>query len=101
MGNHGRSIRERAFAMIALEVMTIVFALPGFGQSDAKAALLLGRAAPGFTVRSLDGRSVSLADYHGKAILVNFWATWCGNCKLEMPWLTRLLSSAVQPSTGL
>jgi thiol-disulfide isomerase/thioredoxin len=38
----------------------------------------------------LDGRQVSLADYKGKAVLVNFWATWCGNCKLEMPWLAQL-----------
>jgi thiol-disulfide isomerase/thioredoxin len=39
---------------------------------------------------TLDGRRVSLADYKGKALLVNFWATWCGACKLEMPWLVQL-----------
>lgn len=80
----------QAFAMIALGVMTMVFALPGFGQSDSNAALLLDKPAPGFAVTTLDGKSVSLVDYHGKAILVNFWATWCGNCKLEMPWLAQL-----------
>ena len=90
MAKFRRNIRELALAMIALGVMTIVFALPGFGQSDSKAAPLLGKIAPGFAVASLDGRSVSLADYRGKAILVNFWATWCGNCKVEMPWLAQL-----------
>lgn len=51
---------------------------------------LLGKPAPPFIVTALGGREVSLADYKGKALLVNFWATWCGNCKLEMPWLAQL-----------
>jgi thiol-disulfide isomerase/thioredoxin len=52
---------------------------------------LVGQAAPAFTVQSLDdGRAVALADYRGKAVMVNFWATWCGNCKVEMPWLAEL-----------
>lgn len=51
---------------------------------------LVGRLAPAFTVKALDGRDVSFADYKGRVVLVNFWATWCGNCKLEMPWLAHL-----------
>jgi thiol-disulfide isomerase/thioredoxin len=51
---------------------------------------LVGKAAPAFTVMTLDGKAVSLADYKGKALIVNFWATWCGACKLEMPWLAQL-----------
>jgi thiol-disulfide isomerase/thioredoxin len=51
---------------------------------------LVGKRAPAFLVATLDGKPVSLADYKGKALLVNFWATWCGACKLEMPWLAQL-----------
>ena len=36
-------------------------------------------------MKTLDGKKISLADYNGKYILLNFWATWCGPCKIEMP----------------
>lgn len=59
-------------------------------SSTASVASLLGKPAPHFVVTTLDGKEVSLADYKGKALLVNFWATWCAACKLEMPWLAEL-----------
>jgi cytochrome c-type biogenesis protein len=46
--------------------------------------------APDFTLESLDGKQVSLSGLRGKAVLLNFWATWCVPCKIEMPWLVEL-----------
>ena len=45
----------------------------------------LDAPAPGFELTSLTGESIQLADYGGKPILLNFWATWCAPCRLEMP----------------
>ena len=49
-----------------------------------------GQQAPQFSLKSLDGKTVQLADYKGKAVLLNFWATFCQPCKIEMPWFVDL-----------
>ena len=57
---------------------------------DPEAKKLLGQAAPSFTLVDLNGKKVSLADYKGHPVVLNFWATYCGPCKLEMPWFQDL-----------
>jgi peroxiredoxin len=49
-----------------------------------------GVQAPDFALMSLDGSKVKLSDYRGKAVLLNFWATWCSPCRVEMPWFEDL-----------
>ncbi len=58
--------------------------------SDEGLPNLRGKKAPSFTLRTPEGKKVSLADYKGKAVLINFWATWCPPCKVEMPWFVDL-----------
>ena len=64
--------------------MALMLATPSFAGEDMPVN------APQFSLPLLDGRELSLSDYQGKYLLVNFWATWCGPCKVEMPSLESL-----------
>jgi thiol-disulfide isomerase/thioredoxin len=60
-------------------------------QADANGPAK-GAQAPDFELKVLDGqgKTIKLSSLHGKAVIVNFWATWCEPCKIEMPWLIQL-----------
>jgi peroxiredoxin len=64
--------------------------LPTDGLENLISVDLRGKPAPDFTLKDTKGRKVSLAEYEGHPIIVNFWATDCEPCKLEMPWFEQL-----------
>jgi thiol-disulfide isomerase/thioredoxin len=59
---------------------------------DPMAQTMLGKVAPAFTLVDLKGKKVSLSDFKGHPVVVNFWATFCGPCKMEMPWFQDLVA---------
>lgn len=64
--------------------------------SQADAAPVVGHAAPAFSLVNLDGETVSLADFRGKKVLLNFWATWCPPCQAEVPELVSMYAELQQ-----
>jgi thiol-disulfide isomerase/thioredoxin len=83
---------------LALVVVALVVAFGiYFGYHQARRSsvslgpkLLQSGPAPDFSLEALNGKTMRLSDFRGKAVLLNFWATWCSPCKIEMPWFVDL-----------
>ncbi len=77
--------------IVGLVILAGALALIWLGDSDVPAPVGRGASAPGFRLERLDGEGpIALADFRGRVVLVNFWATWCAPCVAEMPQLDRL-----------
>jgi peroxiredoxin len=82
-------------AGMVLCLMTSVVGLGAVSAQDifpvaGRHSIKLGEPAPNFQLRDLQGRLVALSDLRGKVVMVNFWATWCGPCRVEMPAMEQL-----------
>jgi peroxiredoxin len=76
--------RLRKFVLGALFT---VFAATSLASSD-----MIGQSAPDFALKSSGGENLRLSEYRGDVVMINFWATWCGPCRQEMPLLDGLYS---------
>lgn len=83
-----RKILLLVSGVILLLVLGIIATENGFPRLDPSGSIsgeVEGNKAPDFTLADMDGKSVSLSDYEGKVIILNFWATWCAPCREEIP----------------
>jgi peroxiredoxin len=90
-------MRRKPFVtfVVAMVVMFMVlFGIERAGRSaghlGAPRADVEDKVAPDFALQSIDGKTVRLSDFRGKAVLLNFWATYCAPCRIEMPWFVEL-----------
>lgn len=85
-----------AIAAMLVGAATALIALhPGEGENNGTPAAARNsegerNKAPRFTLKDLSGNAVKLSDFEGKVVLLNFWATWCGPCRVEIPEFIRI-----------
>lgn len=78
-------VAKLLFLLLGLLVFLALILKPGPAPEPAGPAQESPRLPVDFTVKDLAGKPVSLSDFRGQVVLVNFWATWCSPCKEEMP----------------
>jgi peroxiredoxin len=77
-------------APLAASAVSAIDAMAGEADMSVPAPTAVPMPAPDFTLATLDGEEISLSDYQGEWVIVNFWATWCPPCVSEMPYLQTL-----------
>ena len=69
-------------------IIALVFSV--FAASSLASGAMEGQQAPDFALKNSDGENIRLSEFRGDVVMINFWATWCGPCRQEMPLLDEL-----------
>jgi cytochrome c biogenesis protein CcmG, thiol:disulfide interchange protein DsbE len=86
--------------LILLVVAGSIALLPGMEEKPARLKAVVGQPAPDFELNDLQGNKVSLQNFRGSVVLINFWATWCDTCREEAPGIQKLIEDK-EFGTGL
>lgn len=90
-----------SLAMIAVNCSRSLDSSPGTAGENPVVGTNIGNLAPDFHLQSLDGEAVSLSGLRGRPVLLNFWASWCGPCRSEMPFLQEIFDDGKWADEGL
>ena len=87
-------------AVLSLLTVIIIMAGCGGGSGDGQ-GVTPGSEAPDFQLQDPDGQTVSLSEFRGRPVILNFWASWCGPCRMEMPVFQEVYTDEMWRAGGL
>ena len=89
-GHRKESTSKTRNGLMKIKNLTLALLVTVFAATSLASSGLEGQAAPDFALKSSTGENLRLSEYRGDVVMINFWATWCGPCRQEMPLLDEL-----------